>query len=738
MINNLLKIVVALLLATSAAHAQCSATAPQNCKPVPVYQGVQGWNGVLGGPWTTATRPSASSPPSPTKWNAAWPPVGLTGFNTTIGLYETWNGSAWIQSPQASGNTITAPSGVTVTLPPSSDTLPGLNTVQAWSAGQFFQNYINVGTGQNSPNLSIDGAAGQTRTLRFATSGGSRWSEIVSNDPETGGNAGSLFNMGVYGDNQSFLGFLYQASRGSGPSNAGPPYFSNFSPWLQGAEANAGPGGEGGNVQAFTNGDAQNPITLSSNPITTNGTSTVTVNFTNASSQFSVAVDTWVLFTGLTSVGGQTFNGTWLHVTGVSANSFTFLWTGTTPTSATGGGTVATVQPSYPVTTNKSYAKVTTGASGFSVKDIQICDAFPLFYQQGASGPTYLCQWDIVQSPPDSSNLNTFGTGYAEFDFINRNGDKGYPNDPFTARNPTIGLWGGATPTIIGNQTAYNWGTVWGVFSKQGNGLFDYQGYLIAPNALVPKALDTQTNHGGVGYDVFGSYQLLGSSPFTTTNASSVVTVQTGDPTGTNQMANGQAVMFPSSYTINGVTFGGIGNKYVISNLNQTSGTFTITGTGSGTAGTGGGAGQILIAAVLEPYSVSQAQGGWTHGYNCASNFFAEDGLCVSAYPGSGFGWYDGTAISSINTAEVSPGVMDLMLNPGGSGRVVAKGPLALPRYTIASGASQIPSCTSTLLGTVSFVTDYSGTPTYHGAIGSGGGTTGTPVFCNGSAWLTD
>jgi hypothetical protein len=26
----------------------------------------------------------------------------------------------------------------------------------------------------------------------------------------------------------------------------------------------------------------------------------------------------------------------------------------------------------------------------------------------------------------------------------------------------------------------------------------------------------------------------------------------------------------------------------------------------------------------------------------------------------------------------------------------------------------------------------------YHGAIGSGGSTVGTPVYCNGSSWLTD
>ena len=84
------------LLTGTASWAQCGATNPTACKPVPVYQGMQGWNGILGGPWTTATRPSAASPPATVNWNGPWPPVGLTGFNSTIGAYETWNGSAWI------------------------------------------------------------------------------------------------------------------------------------------------------------------------------------------------------------------------------------------------------------------------------------------------------------------------------------------------------------------------------------------------------------------------------------------------------------------------------------------------------------------------------------------------------------------------------------------------------------------------------------------------------------------
>lgn len=53
--------------------------------------------------------------------------------------------------------------------------------------------------------------------------------------------------------------------------------------------------------------------------------------------------------------------------------------------------------------------------------------------------------------------------------------------------------------------------------------------------------------------------------------------------------------------------------------------------------------------------------------------------------------------------------------------------------YTV----STLPSCTGNA-GIHAYVTDFSGTPTYHGAVGSGGGSTPTPVFCNNSAWITD
>lgn len=46
--------------------------------------------GSVGGPWTTAGRP-------------ATPSTGQSGYNSTLGKVETWNGSAWISSGGATG-----------------------------------------------------------------------------------------------------------------------------------------------------------------------------------------------------------------------------------------------------------------------------------------------------------------------------------------------------------------------------------------------------------------------------------------------------------------------------------------------------------------------------------------------------------------------------------------------------------------------------------------------------------
>lgn len=90
---------------------------------------------------------------------------------------------------------------------------------------------------------------------------------------------------------------------------------------------------------------------------------------------------------------------------------------------------------------------------------------------------------------------------------------------------------------------------------------------------------------------------------------------------------------------------------------------------------------------------------------------------------------YNGiTALAPINTTpEITLTIQDIAGEPA----VSAQGPVQLASYTI----STLPTCNSTLEGSMAYVTDAT-SPTYNGTL-TGGGTVIVPVFCNGTAWTS-
>jgi hypothetical protein len=80
--------------------------------------------------------------------------------------------------------------------------------------------------------------------------------------------------------------------------------------------------------------------------------------------------------------------------------------------------------------------------------------------------------------------------------------------------------------------------------------------------------------------------------------------------------------------------------------------------------------------------------------------------------------------------ASGADSTIDLKLAARGAGQIKLESVMNLPRYTV----STLPSCNATYGGGMAYVTDFSGTPVYNGAL-TGGGTTAVPVFCNGSKW---
>lgn len=83
------------MLATHA-WATCPAV-PTDCPYTPINKTVTGWAGILGGPWTTGTRPPTPQP-------------GIMGYNSSILGYEFWNGSAFMPFAGGTGGSGTVTS----------------------------------------------------------------------------------------------------------------------------------------------------------------------------------------------------------------------------------------------------------------------------------------------------------------------------------------------------------------------------------------------------------------------------------------------------------------------------------------------------------------------------------------------------------------------------------------------------------------------------------------------------
>jgi hypothetical protein len=212
-----------------------------------------------------------------------------------------------------------------------------------------------------------------------------------------------------------------------------------------------------------------------------------------------------------------------------------------------------------------------------------------------------------------------------------------------------------------------------------------YSPITIQPRALVGAAEDP-TGHGGVGLDFFGDYVTLQPNPFNTTSGTNVVTVHPVLGAAVRQ-SNGDIFTLPAAVTVNGVTLAA--GDYAMSAVDPNF--FSIVGTGLANAtGAGGGTGLYGYFPKDAPYAPAQWWGQWRHGIITKNAKFASGGI-IETQPGNGVLWGDGTGTASINSAEVSPGNIDVILTAAGTGAVRAASPLTAPVSTstvITTGAA--------------------------------------------------
>lgn len=680
---------------------------------------------------------------------------GPTTFNGGLsGVLTVPNGKS---AAISNSLTFTGTDGTSFLFPGTSDTVAGLAQNQTFTGSDTFGANAQAGIA-----VSLNGASGNQRSLRWNTNSVQRWQLFAQNNAESGLNSGSDLYARAFLDSGASNGSLFQASRASGPYGTGIPYFNYMTPYEMNVPRATTYGGILGTDMNFGNtSDYQPTATLGNNPLTTTNTSeTVTVNWPNCCGATSGIGGvpgplypgggaTWVNLSGVTAVGGITPNG-WLEVQSlVDANDFTVTWTSPATSGATGGGSAVVVRPSFTTQGTKFWITMKTGADGFPEGHTDYYIADPDFYQlSGSSAVEYQREFSQTYTPNDTTQTHAWGVTSHEFDLINRGADQGYSPNLYGALNLTVGMWGGPEPNIIsfisGGGTSQNWNTVYSCFTGNhptgvGRAIGVYDCNSNQPNSLVGTLNDTVTSHGGVGYDFFGSYDLLANPPFATTISTSTITVTTlASSSGLQTQTNGNSVYIPQTYTLNGVSFGAGAYTFNCVGSCLTATQFTITGSGTASAtGTGGSPGQIVSFATLAPYAPTQFQGRWTHGISTTSNTSFVDGLIVNTQPGNAMGWGDGSGTAKVVGTEVTAGNVSVDLVPAGTAPINAKAPLHLQNYIIAAGAGQIPACVTALKGAVAYVTDFSGSPTYNGAIGSGGGSVGVPVACDGSSWTT-
>jgi hypothetical protein len=718
------------------------------------------WNKSItidGADGTTMTMPGASDTLAGLGGTNVWAqpqtfPGGAAG--------STWNKVTI--TPPATGSTLTildgktftarksltldGTDGTTMTMPAATDTLAGLAV-----NNQRFTGSMVVGAAAGAGILSLDGAAGQQRQFRVNTAGVQRWTLMGMSNAESGNNLGTDLWIRAFNDAGVSTGQVLQASRGSGPFGAGPPYLNFLSTYQQTIPRQTTPGSVAGNLQDFSGGiDLQPAVTLLANPIsTTQGSRTVVFNWQNCCTTtgplYSATREVWASINGAGIVAGIDFrpvdnpNG-WYKITKVDNNNFSILvntTSGPANATTTGGGTTTTVQPSAGVQGNKTVINMTSGGNGFPDGFLYYFVANPLFYSTTGSGPRYQANFTQVYSPNDRTDNNIWATVGHEWNYINRGNDYGYQPIASSAKHNMVGEWMGPlvdpVTVVPGGGTGQNWPIVKAIFG--GGGLIGvYNGYSIQPDALVGAANDP-TGHGGVGYEVYGAYETLASNPFTITNGSNLVTVFTQGSAADN-MPDGTSVYFPTVFSQNGVTFGG--QSYVTQNTDHAGNSFKIIGSGTATGGASfGGSGNWYAFTPTVPYAPYQAAGEFRHGWSVNPNAKFDDGLALNSIPGAGIGWSEDPTTANVANAttasvtgnKISPGNIDVILTAAGTGLVKAASPLRLKGFTVAT----LPACAASGEGAMAYVTDATA-PAYNAAL-TGGGAVRIPVFCNGSAW---
>ena len=692
-------------------------------------------------------------------------------FGTTAGTIAQGNDSRIVGAAQTANNLSDLVSPATALVNLGGASLSATNSFTGQNSFSYPNNYFG-GAAVLGEAINLQSAASNIAQIQLYYGNTLGWQIQSSTSGQATDARNAPLIVSSRSDAGTYNGLLFEGLRESGTVGTGGPYFGRLAPWFMAANRDTSPNDSYG-IEINGVSDQQSVLSLpGATPYyITNGSKTLYVFLANCCVSGGpmdiTRGDVWVKLHGAALLGGSTnvdVEGQGLHPgstgpyyqvkTIVNSGEFTVQMNDNAAgTSGSGGGTGSTAQPFAADALELWYTTAYSGAGGYANQADHNYACAPYFYQNIGSGYVLDCEmnYDEFYSPPETGNYS-FHAIQRETDIVNLSGDRGNPGGNFFSGTPSnvVGTW---FVPYAGNpvRLAQLGGTASNVTaaitvtassqSSTNTRLGWYYGFNCQPDSMVGTAADTVTHIGGACFDTWGSQAYVNPNGFTTSSGSAVVTVSLlGNPANLTGHVNGDTVYIPGAYSFDGVSFGA--GDYPISNVNVTAQTFTIVGSGSGLTGvSAGGSGQVIFFDREDAEAPLAMHGGFTHGIYVDPFTLFQDGFALRSIPkngnnpGGGVGWCDGTGCAGVSGTEVSAGVIDVTLTPASAGRIVAKGPLATQSYTIASGANQIPSCSSALKGTTVYVTDFSGSPSFNGSIGAGGGSTNLPAFCNGSAW---
>ena len=245
----------------------------------------------------------------------------------------------------------------------------------------------------------------------------------------------------------------------------------------------------------------------------------------------------------------------------------------------------------------------------------------------------------------------------------------------------------------------------------------------------------------GTGVATALGLALNGSGALSATTSPAFVTPSLGAATGTS-LAIGGATLGSNALAVSGLAnFASAGTAAApsVSVGNQTTGLYSVGTTGFAVSVNGGLVADWGISNTTWNFHTGlYVDNSGNIGLNAGGAGLWGSGVGMRVTSGHIYGFVSGSnATLSADTAisRIAPGVIGVGTGAAGSTAGTLKAAAILPGVVYSAAGTPLPSCVAGINGQQATVSDATA-PTWHGTYASGGAVV-SPVYCNGTNWLT-